>query len=56
MYNETPPGGAIFGWILFYAQTLLTKPKGSCIWNSFTFGLFVHKKKSFKCISLYKPM
>jgi len=24
--------------------------------KSLTFGLLVHKKKNFKCISLYKPM
>jgi len=27
-------------------QILLTMSKGCCIWNSFTFGLLVHKKKS----------
>jgi len=35
-------------------QSLQTMSQGCCIWNSFTFGLLVHKKKRFICICLYK--
>jgi len=53
---KRPLVGPFLGGFYFYAQTLLIMSKGCCIWNSFSFGLLVHKKKSFKCISLYKPM
>jgi len=51
-----PLVGLFLGGFYFYAQSLLTMSKWCCIWNSCTFELLVHNKKSFKCISLYKPM
>jgi len=51
-----PLVGPFFGRFYFYAHIVQSMSKGCCIWNSFTFGILVHEKKSFTCISLYKPM
>jgi len=53
---KRPLVGPFLGEFYFNAQSLLTMSKGCCIGNSFPFGVMVHEKKSFKCISLYKPM
>jgi len=45
MQNEAPLVGPFFGGFYFDVQTLLTMSKGCYIWNSFTFGLLVHKKR-----------
>jgi len=53
---KRPLVGPFLGRFNFYAQSLQHISKGCCVWNSFTFGVLVHEKKSFTCISLYKPM
>jgi len=43
----------------FIVMRKLNKPGPKdrcCLWNFFVFGILVHEKKSFKCISLYKPI
>jgi len=52
---KRPLGGPFLGRFYFYAHTLQTMSKGCCIWNSFTFGILVHEKKSFTSISYINP-
>jgi len=56
MYNEAPLVGLFLSRFYLHVQSLQTLSQGWCKLNFFVFGILVHWKKTFRCISLLSPV